>query len=199
MRSSSAVGYNETRDAIARNWYPFLTQVGCERNWILLPNLGDDSVLYLKHWGVEALILTGGDDIGHDESRDNTELSMLRYCIENQLPVLGICRGAQLIYHYFGGTISNIDSQVHRSKRHKITSQGIMPWWPGHYQGNVNSYHSMGLASPLPKELTGFISTGNDCEGIMHKSLNIIGIMWHPERESTISDFDRNLIHWLFS
>lgn len=199
MRSSSAVGYNETRDAIARDWYRFMSELSIDYDWMLLPNLGEDSVAYAKHWGIEAIILTGGDDIGLDDSRDTTELLLLKHCIDNQMPVLGICRGAQLINHYFGGTLFRTDPHFHRARRHVVNLQGEVPWWHGNYQGDVNSFHTMALAAPLPEVLTSFITVGDDCEGVIHKSLNIVGVMWHPERESTASDFDRKLIHWLFS
>lgn len=199
MRSAKAVGYSEIRDAIARDWYPFLANLGLENDWILLPNLGDDTVPYAIRWGVDALILSGGDNMGNDFQRDKSEFALLNYCIEKQFPVLGVCRGAQLILHYFGGQVVPTDPMNHRATRHEVKITASLPWWHGPYSGNVNSYHTNKLAYPLPDELSSFATAGEECEGVMHKSFNIVGIMWHPEREVSLSDFDRKLCRWLFA
>lgn len=199
MRASHAVGYSEIRDAIARDWYLLFASLGLENNWILLPNLNEDTVLYAKHWGIEALILTGGDDVGQDLTRDNTELALVDYCVGQQFPVLGVCRGAQLIQHFFGGRVVPTDSALHRATRHSITATMPVPWWKSGFNGEVNSYHASKLAFPLPEPLHNFAMAGNECEGVMHKSLPIVGIMWHPEREASLSEFDRALCLWLFN
>lgn len=199
MRSSNAVGYSEVRDAIARDWYQFLANLGLENAWILLPNLGKNTVSYAKRWGVDALILSGGDDIGHDFQRDTSEIELLTYCIEKQFPVLGICRGAQLIQQHFGGQVIPTDPIRHRATRHEVNISALLPWWHDNSSCNVNSFHTNKLAYPLPDSLSSFATVGDECEGIMHKSLNIVGIMWHPEREVSLSDFDRKLCRWLFA
>lgn len=199
MRASCAPAYTEVRDAIARDWYSFFSQLGLNHQWILLPNLGDDTVSYAKHWGIEALILSGGDDFGADECRDSSELQLLNYCIDERLPVLGICRGAQLIQHYFGGQLAKIDSKSHLATRHQICTTQTQPWWPGVYNSEVNSFHASKLVLPLPQELSCFAYAGDQCEGVMHQSLKVLGVMWHPEREVKAADFDIKLFNWLFA
>ncbi len=68
---------------------------------------------------IDALILSGGDDIdptlygankdAHnsplDKKRDKFELEMIDIAYKNKIPILGICRGAQLINIYFKGTL----------------------------------------------------------------------------------------------
>ena len=53
-----------------------LAELGCANQWLLLPSLGDDSVSYARDQGVEALILSGGDDIGSDPLRDQSEYAL---------------------------------------------------------------------------------------------------------------------------
>lgn len=199
MRVSNAIGYDEVRDGIARDWYPLFAKIGLEHNWILLPNLAEDTVLYAKNWGIEALILSGGDDIGQDISRDTSELALLNYCVTQLLPVLGVCRGAQLIQQYFGGQVVSTDPLNHRATRHEVKVSTPLPWWQDEPSFSVNSFHTNKLASPLPDVLLGFATAGNECEGIRHKLHNIVGIMWHPERETAMSEFDLKLCHWLFA
>ena len=76
----------------------------------------------------EGLVLTGGGDVspslysdrmassddnmcfGTSIERDKTEFALIKKAIANDTPILGICRGMQLLYVYFGGTlIQNLD------------------------------------------------------------------------------------------
>jgi putative glutamine amidotransferase len=68
--------------------------------------------------GLDGLIIGGGDDISvelydgeltldvkHDEARDKLELKALEYAAKRDLPVLGVCRGAQMLNVFYGGTL----------------------------------------------------------------------------------------------
>lgn len=200
MRSCPAQDYVEPRDGLARDWYDFFQSVGIENNWILLPNLGVSTPDYMKVQEIDAVILSGGDDFGHDPIRDLSELLIIRYCKENHLPLLGICRGLQLMYMEAGGTLRVALPDVHRAQVHAIHFTDAFPAAiTSTVTGAlVNSYHNQGLALPLPADYKSMAWHENECEAIRHKQLRWAGIMWHPERETRCQEHDQYLFDWLF-
>lgn len=64
MRVIDTQEYIEPRDALAQDWGRFMTSVLPEASWIPLPNLGNSIYEYVNDWNINALILTGGNDIG---------------------------------------------------------------------------------------------------------------------------------------
>ena len=103
--------YFEERDCISNDYINFLQEYGL--NPVLIPNTLKNPIDYLLKMNCRGLILTGGDDIliSCEEvlnkniifrnNRDKTEYILLDYCIKNQIPILGICRGMQFINLYF--------------------------------------------------------------------------------------------------
>ena len=55
---------------------------------------------FLTELNLKGLVLTGGEDIGKNKNRDQTEVNLLNWALKNSLPILGICRGMQLIAKY---------------------------------------------------------------------------------------------------
>ena len=60
MRLSSADGYKERRDSIARDWHKYFQKEfeGC--NFLFLPNIENNIVEYLNNWSINVIILSGG-------------------------------------------------------------------------------------------------------------------------------------------
>lgn len=198
MRASHATQYHEYRDAIDRDWYKLFKQVELDIKFILLPNIDTDIIAYSKYWGIDGLILTGGDDLGVDKIRDYSELSLLDYFKDEELPVLGICRGAQLINHYFGGSLSPVQKEVHVANNHTVSLVQDSIDYKGTQQWEVNSYHALGIRLPLPHSLDQIVMYNDECEGFKHQTLPWIGLMWHPERDTTCSIFDKHIFNFLF-
>ncbi|MBE7020032.1 MAG: gamma-glutamyl-gamma-aminobutyrate hydrolase family protein [Ruminococcaceae bacterium] len=154
--------------------------------------------------GYDGLILCGGNDIGPsyygeeingavniDEKRDFSEFNLVKAFIEAGKPVMGICRGCQLLNIAFGGTLyQDIDNAKEHSsfsdydlihtvqaKENSFLSElyGESFW--------VNSFHHQAV-NKLGKdlEITAIASDGKTVEGIKHKTLPIFGVQWHPER-----------------
>ena len=53
--------------------------------------------LLLQSNKIKGIILSGGQDIGTNKLRDKTEITLIDFAIKNKIPLIGICRGMQLI------------------------------------------------------------------------------------------------------
>ena len=202
LRLSSPQGYDEPRDSLARDWYRFFAELGWGHQWLLLPNLGEQTIAYAQAHGIEGVIFSGGDDVGSDPLRDASEQALLAHCVAQHWPVLGICRGLQLIQLFFGGQLTAADRSLHVAQRHLIiptADVGDLPWQVDAQPRPVNSFHGNGLAAPLPAPLRPWAHDEQGaCEALVHTHEKIAGIMWHPEREISFSESDRQLCRWLF-
>jgi N5-(cytidine 5'-diphosphoramidyl)-L-glutamine hydrolase len=183
QRIVNAKNYDEKRDALSHEWTSFLEKLKIIP--ILIPNSLADVHTFLQQFHFDGIILSGGDDIGKNLERDSTEKTIIEYSLKNNIPVLGICRGMQLLNSYFGGNISkNLDSS-HVNKPHSlnINTNSFLKFLPKSI--DVNSFHNNIINQEnLAKELLMFAidPRDNSIEGIYHETLPIIGIMWHPER-----------------
>lgn len=151
----------------------------------------------------DGLILCGGNDIDPkyyhqeidgsvniDEPRDALEFALLQAYVDAGKPIMGICRGCQLINVYFGGALYQDlpDSSEHTNKKdfylsHSVTAKeySFLSLLYG-TEFCVNSSHHQAV-----KELgKGLRATAfwNDkyVEAFEHISRPIIGFQWHPER-----------------
>ena len=151
----------------------------------------------------DCLLLPGGGDItpaffgeqNHgsrsiDTALDILQLQALDFCIKKQLPVLGICKGAQVINVGLGGTLYQdlATSAIHRYEdgdQYHDTVIEKNSWLYDLYGEHaiVNSAHHQAI-----RELGSGLSAVQHCprdgciEAIAHRELPILGVQWHPER-----------------
>ena len=188
MRVVEAQGYHEPRDALAQNWAAFLQAALPEAAWLPVPNLGaGEARAYCEAWGLNRIILTGGEDIGACAARDATELDLLAWAGERRVPVLGICRGMQLLATQAGGKLRRVEGHVRQ--RHQLA---------GEITHAVNSFHGMGLDGCPPEYRVLATAEDGQIEAIAHRSLPWAGWMWHPERETEFSAGDMDRLREMF-
>lgn len=177
---------DETRDAIDYRLPKLIETAGFLP--LLVPNGLSSSGLdqWLDTLRPDAFVLSGGNDIGQMPMRDETERKMLGYAEKNRLPVLGICRGMQMMAVYAGEPLKRLEGHVR--SRHELRI--ALDPKHGELPKTVNSYHDWGIAGvPRGYEAAAF-SADNEIEAMRHLTLPWEGWMWHPEREETISPVD---------
>ena len=164
----------ERRDALDQRWPRFLRQVGYLA--IAVPNSVSLLPSLLCEIRPRGVLLTGGNDLvtlgGTAPERDDTEAELMAYAHENALPLLGVCRGMQIIQKKCG-------VRLHRVEGHVTATQVIQ--FDGR-EAMVNSYHNYGSQeSVLGLEVCGRSDDGV-VKAVRADSGRILGIMWHPER-----------------
>lgn len=207
MRVEDAVGYSEPRDCLAQDWWDYLQLFSPHMHWIALPNIGNSIKNYVKAWGLDGFLLSGGNDVGSSQKRDETETNLIEMAVDQKIPVLGVCRGLQMLNVYFGGSVihdltgvcGQPDAHVVGNHAVKIEDGKFRSLLKNH-ELDVNSYHRRAVTkTTLAPELRAFaFSQDGLVEGLYYPGLPIIAIQWHPERENPARDADRNLINaWL--
>lgn len=204
QRVSSCSNYNERRDCLDQRWPIFLQRLGMLA--VPIPNSLPNPDVFFDIIGFNGFILSGGNDLstikdGIDPSkeRDATEYKLLDYAFKNQKPVLGICRGLQLINEYLGGTLNHIEGHIATRHQIKIEKNDRISL-NGFERIEVNSYHSYGITEKDMAEGLNKLAIADDgtIEAVYHHNLPWFGIMWHPERENIADSHDLLLFNRLF-
>jgi putative glutamine amidotransferase len=206
----------EVRDAVDEKLVALLAGLGHEVH--IAPNHPSNFRRMIATVRPEGLVLSGGNDVDPrlysgrgparnvSRDRDELELSALGHCRRLGLPVLGICRGLQVINVAFGGALSHDlglrdGRPAHVATRHpvRLLEDFPVPAWRGR-RATVNSFHNHGVAeSDLARSLAPMaISPDGLIEGLRHRRLPIFAVQWHPERKGAPSALDRDLLRKIF-
>ncbi|HWR94534.1 MAG TPA: gamma-glutamyl-gamma-aminobutyrate hydrolase family protein [Flavobacterium sp.] len=169
----------------------------------------------------DAVIFTGGVDMDTIEkieyanapkkfnrARDLFEMAVLKKSLQEQKPILGICRGLQLINVYFGGTL-HLDIGETKNKTHqretkdkthpiKIEKDSLFYKIVKQEFGEVNSAHHQSI----DKLGSGLKTVAHTKDGLIEaiESVNpneqfLVAVQWHPERMSNLeSPFSKNIL-----
>ena len=185
----------EYRDALDQNVVKWIINAGFTPvpipNSLVNTNLTKKSQPKLDTWlneiNIDALLLTGGNDIGKVPNRDLTEHYLLKWAEKNVIPVLGICRGMQMMGVY--ENIKLIKVKGHVKSHHHIYLMNDNKKMPL----IVNSFHNYALEKCPDKYTILAKSEDGVIEAIKHKKLPWEGWMWHPERDESFSVNDINM------
>ena len=155
---------------------------------------------------LDGLILVGGDDVDAaqygaephaicdppNRRRDTAELALLRGAVERDLPLLGICRGFQLLNIAYGGTLNqhlddSVDGAMHRVQlgewsNHEVEITGgklaeLVP------SGTViHSHHHQGFETLGEGLAATALAPDGTIEGLEDPTKAFcLGVLWHPE------------------
>ncbi len=129
---------------------------------------------------------------GQNAARDELELKLLDEAVRRRLPVLGICRGEQLLNVYFGGTLHQAlagfyveDPEVRTilpRKRIVVEADSCLAAVLGRRPVRVNALHRQAI-DRLGREMRVAARDRNGIvQAIEHESLPlVVGVQWHPE------------------
>ena len=181
---------------------------------VLIPLLDDLDALRATYEACAGILIPGGVDMDPatygetpheklgriDPDRDRVELQLTRWCIEDKKPLLGLCRGLQVINVAQGGTLfQDLDAQLEGGIRHDyFPTYGFERDHLSHEvavepssrlrslvnldQLPVNSMHHQGV-----KQLgRGLVACARAADGLIEavESTNghwMVGVQWHPE------------------
>ena len=191
--------YGERRDALDQAWTDFLLGVGITP--LLIPN-NPDYARQMDVSGLSGLLLTGGNTLakygGNAPERDQTETVLLKNAIEHSIPVIGVCRGMQLIQDYFGISLQPINGHV--ATRHSLETANTSKFSDllGSFD-TVNAYHDFGTQESVEELQIVAHTASGIVMAVEHDTLPIFGQMWHSERESPYSPIDQQLFRRIFA
>jgi gamma-glutamyl-gamma-aminobutyrate hydrolase PuuD len=163
--------------------------------------------------GMSGLLLVEGEDIEPeryaaeaanfrylektDPVKDEMEIRLLRQALRRKIPILGICRGSQLLNVVCGGTLygdvrkekrsklKHVDPENYDTYRHKISVVAGSPLerWYGRETLRVNSYHHQGVRRLARR----FRAMAHAEDGLVEAFCApaekfVVGLQFHPER-----------------
>ena len=198
MARRIAVTGSDKGSAIAWSFIKFLLRLHKTRPFFVSPSNFKENIDF------DALVISGGIDISPsvygkkteiaktDPKRDAMEMKLLDNALKKNLPVLGICRGMQMINVFCGGTLHLEIHELDLNRPHPKTPLPKKRIFIDRHtklreilkveECIVNALHHQAIEKNAP----GFETAAHDENGIIqaieHKDMRfVIGVQWHPE------------------
>ncbi|WP_432986806.1 gamma-glutamyl-gamma-aminobutyrate hydrolase family protein [Dactylosporangium sp. CA-233914] len=204
-------GVWDTRAVLVPEAYVRVVREAGARPVVLPPDDLDDAADLVRR--LDALVLAGGADIepgrygaaAHPATktrpdRDAGELAVLAAALDADRPVLGVCRGMELLAVAYGGTLIQHLPDVLGNGRHQ-PAPGVYGAHPARFaagskaakvfgdEADVNSYHHQAVDSPGSLTVTGWADDGV-IEAVEDPARRfVLGVQWHPEEAGDVRPF----------
>ena len=187
----------------------------------IIPFNENEEVVKEQLLNVQGLILSGGHDVDPHNygeeleqkigdvwpERDVFDMRLLKFAEENNIPVLGICRGMQIINVAHGGSLyQDLSYRKEKTLKH---SQNQTPTLvthtvkadPNSQIANIlgkdkfltNSFHHQLVKDVAPDFTVAAKCVDGVVEAIENKDASVIGVQWHPEMLHRVVPFQNNL------
>ena len=176
--------YFEEQEALDISWGELFNEIGFLP--IVLP-YEYDFKNYFREFKIDGILLTGGNDLSlfHrsrlSEKRDDFELKLIDAAIKNSIPIFGVCRGMQIIAHYFKSSFKSVENQVN-TKHTLVVNQSSKYAKYLNMIEEVNSFHNFAVESVSEEFLISASDKNGVIKAIEHKKYKIFAQMWHSER-----------------
>ncbi len=193
----------------------------------VIPFTGNDDVVKAQMEHVQGLILSGGHDVdphlyGEElkpnigeiwPARDHFDMLLLKLAEEMGKPVLGICRGAQIINVAHGGSLyQDVAYRKEQTLKHdqqhtpdlpthgmKVKEGSVLAQTLGKTEFMVNSFHHQLINKVAPDLIEVAHASDGVIEGLENKAGTVLAVQWHPEMLHKNSDtkFQNNLFKFV--
>jgi putative glutamine amidotransferase len=197
------------RFAMSRPYITALEAAGASP--VIIPLALSETALRNLYERLDGLFIAGGGDLnpetygcvphpktsGIDPLRDEAELRLLHWALDDNLPILGVCRGAQTLNVAAGGTLlQDISDELPQAIRHQyfpekqrdyvaheieVTAHSHLARIIGQ-NARVNSFHHQAVRQVAPNFRAVAYAPDGVIEAIEHTDREfVIGVQWHPE------------------
>ena len=189
----------ERRDALDQRWISFLQTID------LLPIVVPNNLSYVQQIiednSIDGILLTGGNSLvkygGDAPERDMVEKLLIEFAYSKNIPLLGICRGMQMIQDYFNNSLCEVEDHV--AIRHSlVVKEGLKISKFVNRLQDVNSFNKYGSYKVNGDLLPVAQSLDNVIMAVEHKEHEIFGVMWHSERETPFNKNDQDMFEEIF-
>ncbi len=214
MKIAISVEEKEKAQGEKSAYFQALVKAGAQPEELELVSARDRTRVHAEHY--DGILFTGGEDVDpmfYDETkkyasvrasreRDQFEFALLDRALERRLPILGICRGIQMLNVKLGGTLyQDLPEQMsleHKQKGnrsqplHGVTLTDPESQLAGAFQGNcrVNSLHHQAIR----RLAHGLKATAHSEDGLIEaveaaeEYPFLMAVQWHPEEMTDVPE-----------
>lgn len=157
-----------------------------------------------------ALILCGGADINTNAVRDLKEIEWIKSALFQNIPIMGICRGMQMINQYFGGVVSDLSDRltayhgVEHFKDDKNQSKKVSHYHKVYDYTTESAFLTNSRHHQHCKLIPNVFTVTHESydgviEGFTNVGLKILAVQWHPERDENFetTTYRQIPLNWL--